>query len=336
MTQKKGLIAYDTRYGSTAEVAYWLRALIGEDQAVEVKKLEQILTVKPYDYVIIGSYTRWEKSFKPTYAFISKFYNDLAQKQVAYFITSGECDETTVMKMPGKPPHLSCGRNYLFDQLENFPAIKPVTTGGFGGRQTTPLLNRKDSFLIWLLGKTMPKDKIGWDGRDVWESLIPERVEAFANEIRQKIVSLPPRNDAAAYRTYWTSLQPANLADPAKAKNTVKPYTLKQDTSRVLLSRFRIRGTLDDAVSHIHDWSRQTGATLNVKKRDYYILYYQAVKNYNGKNRVIHIVAALFPEDPGNVQIALRNYDRPDHRKGVSEDMTKAEEFLCANGRGLK
>ena len=66
MTQKKGLIAYDTRYGSTAEVAYWLRALIGEDQAVEVKKLEQILTVKPYDYVIIGSYTRWEKSFKPT------------------------------------------------------------------------------------------------------------------------------------------------------------------------------------------------------------------------------------------------------------------------------
>ena len=95
-------------------MAYWLRALIGEDQAVEVKKLEQILTVKPYDYVIIGSYTRWEKSFKPTYAFISKFYNDLAQKQVAYFITSGECDETTVMKMPGKPPHLES----VWDMLE--------------------------------------------------------------------------------------------------------------------------------------------------------------------------------------------------------------------------
>ncbi len=55
----KGLLVYDSIYGSTPEVAYWLRAIIGDDQQqLDVKKLDQVITVKPYDYVIIGSYSR--------------------------------------------------------------------------------------------------------------------------------------------------------------------------------------------------------------------------------------------------------------------------------------
>ncbi len=335
MTHKKGLIAYHTQYGSTAEVAYWLKVLIGKDQRVDVKSMDQILTVEPYDYIIIGSYARWEKPSKKTYAFVEKFLKDLKDRQVAYFITSGDCDETTVMNMPGKPPHLTSGRNYLFDIQAKFPDIKPVTTGGFGGRQATPLLNTKDSLLIWLLEKTMPKDKIGWAGRDIWESLICERVEAFADELRKTVLSLPPCNDAASLRGCWTSLQPAHLTDPLIEKNTVKPYSQKQDTPRMLLSRFRIKGSLLDAVSFIHEWSIQSATELKEIQKDYYILYYQATKSQNSKNRTIHIVAALFSEDPGAVHIALRNYDKPPLRGKAASDMALAEEILCADGRGL-
>ena len=59
--EKKGLIVYNSIYSSTSEAAYWLKALLGEDQHAEVKHLDQVISVKPYDYVIIGSYTRWEK-----------------------------------------------------------------------------------------------------------------------------------------------------------------------------------------------------------------------------------------------------------------------------------
>jgi menaquinone-dependent protoporphyrinogen IX oxidase len=67
---KKGLIIYDTIYSSTIEVSFWIKALIGEDQHVDVKHQDQVLTITPYDYIIIGSFTRMEKPSKRTLAFI--------------------------------------------------------------------------------------------------------------------------------------------------------------------------------------------------------------------------------------------------------------------------
>ena len=121
MAEKKGLIAYETQYGSAADVAYWLKALIGFENHVDVKTYNQVLTVEPYDYVIIGGYTRWEKPHKSTYKFIERFHEELTKKEIAYFLTCGEIDETIIIYMPGKPPHLSSGRSYLFDTLEKFP-----------------------------------------------------------------------------------------------------------------------------------------------------------------------------------------------------------------------
>ncbi len=59
----------------------------------------------------------------------------------------------------------------------------------------------------------MPADKVGWTGLDMWESLIPERVEAFANDIRTKILSLTPlqAEEVKKYRSFWDSLQPEIL-----------------------------------------------------------------------------------------------------------------------------
>jgi menaquinone-dependent protoporphyrinogen IX oxidase len=332
---KKGLLAYDTIYGSTAEVAYWLKALIGEDQHLEVKRLCQVLTVKPYDYVIIGSYTRWEKPDKPTYKFVETHLNDLSQKEVACFLICGETDETMILKYYGKPAHLASGRNFLLDIQEKYPAIKPVTTGGFGGRHTTPTLGPKDTFFMWTLGK-MARDKLPWDGVDVWESLVPARVEAFANEIREKILSLPPRQDIEKYRSHWTSLQPASLSDESKVKFTPRPYTDHLNINAEFLKRSRIKGNIDDAISLLKTWGKQEGLDLREQKKTPYNIYFHAIKTYNGKELTIHAVAATLPEDPGNVHISLRSFDKPNIRKGAEEDIAKAEAILWNKGRKVE
>ena len=164
---KKGLLIYDTIYGSTIEVAYWLKALIGVENQLDVKRLSQFLTVKPYDYVIIGSYTRNEKPSEAIYEFVETHQDELAQKEVAYFLTCGDNDETMVLKTPGGTPHLIAGRNYLFDIMEKSPNIKPVVIGGFGGRQVMPTLNTKDTLFTWLLGK-LAKEGAPWERYIFW------------------------------------------------------------------------------------------------------------------------------------------------------------------------
>ena len=332
---KKGLLIYNTTYGSTIEVSYWIKALIGEEQHLDVKFLPQVITVKPYDYVIIGSYTRSEKPSKSIYKFVEKHQDELAKKEVAYFLTCGDTDETMILKTPGGTPHLIGGRNYLFDIQEKFSNIEPVVIGGLGGRQVNPTLSTKDSIQTWLVGK-LAKEGVPWEGLDIWESLVPERVEAFANEIREKILGLPPRKDVEKYRSYWTSLQPASLLDPTKVKFKPKPYDEHRSTNRIFFTRSRIKGNIDDVISSLQNWGKQAGIDLKEQKKSFFNIYYHAVKTYEGKELSIHVVASTLPEDPGNVHISFRNFDKPDKRKGVEEDIAKAEAILWAEGRKVE
>ena len=332
---KKGLLIYDTIYGSTIEVAYWIKALVGVENQLDVKRLSQFLTVEPYDYVIIGSYTRNEKPSKDTYKFLETYQDQLAKKEVVYFLTCGDNDETMVLKTPGGTPHLIAGRSYLFDLYEKFPTIKPVLVGAFGGRQVLPTLDTMDSMFTWLLGK-LAKEGAPWEGLDIWESLIPERVEVFANQIRTEILGLPPRFDVEPYRGYWQSLQPASLSDPSKVKFHPKPYNEHQETDRVFFTRSRINGNLDDTIKLLQTWAQQADIDLQEQKKSSFNVYFHAVKSYGGKEHTLHIVAAELTEDPGNVHISFRSYEKPENRKGAEEDVAKAEEILWADGRRVE
>lgn len=332
---KKGLLIYDTVYGSTIEVAYWIKALIGVENHLDVKRLSQFLTLDPYDYVIIGSYIKNEIPSEDTYKFLETYQDKLAQKEVAYFLTCGDNDETMVLKTPGGTPHLIAGRNYLIDLYNKFPTIKPAVTGGFGGRQVMPTLNTMDSLFTWLLGK-LAKEGAPWEGLDIWESLIPERVEIFANEIRTEILGLPPRYDVEAYRGYWTSLQPASLSDPSKTKFHPKPFNEHQSTDRVFFTRSRIKGNLDAAMALLQAWSKQEEVDLREQQKSSFNVYYHAVKSYGGKEHTLHVVAATLTEDPGNVHISFRSYNKPAVRKGAEEDVARAEELLWAEGRKVE
>jgi hypothetical protein len=259
----------------------------------------------------------------------------LSKKEVAYFLTCGDNDESMVLKVPGGTPHLIAGRNYLFDIMEKFPTVTPIVIGGFGGRQVLPTLNTKDSLFIWILGK-LAKEGAAWEGLDIWESLLPERVEIFANQIRTEILGLPLRKDVEKYRGYWTSLQPANLKDSSKSKLKPKPFNEHHSTDRVFFTRSRIKGTLDDAAALLKTWSGQTGINLKEEKKSSFNVYYHAVKTYNGNEHTLHVVATTLTEDPGNVHISFRSYDGPDERKGAEEDVARAEALLWAEGRKVE
>lgn len=348
--QKKGLLVYDTMYGSTIEAAYWLKAIIGNEQPLDVKKIDQVITVKPYDYVIMGSYSKWEKPSPRIYKFVEKHQMDLAQKQVCYFLLGGDWDETMVLKAPGAPVKIIAGRNYLFDIREKHPNVKPVIIGGFGGRQVMPALNGPDAFMIWVVGK-LSKEGAHWQGLDIWESLVPERVEAYGNAVRTKILGLEPLADVQKYRGFWNSLQPASLTDPSKVKTVSlvtedggktwiakekRPYTVKQSTPKIYYSRSRIRADLPTAVKLLETWAAGEGIELQEIHKAGYIAHYHAVKKVDGKDKTMYVSAVTMPEDPGNVHVSFRSWDKPADRKPLEQAIDKGEQILWADGRKVE
>jgi len=167
--------------------------------------------------------------------------------------------------------------------------------------------------------------------------LVPERVEIFANEIRVKILNLPPREDVELYRGYWTSSQPASLSDPSKIKFHPKPFNEHHNTDRIFFTRSRIKGNLNDTMALLQEWAKQQGIDLQEAQKSSFNVYYQAVKSYEGEEHTLHVVASTLTEDPGNVHISFRSYEKPDDvRKGAEEDVAKAEELLWANGRKVE
>lgn len=332
-SKKKGLLVYDSIYGATTEVAYWIRDLIGAAHALEVKQLGQVTTVKPFDYIIIGSYTRREKPSKATYAFVKKHHQDLSQKEVCYFLTCGDCDETQLLKIPGSPVHLIGGRNYFRDILEKYPKIKPKVIGGFGGRQVYPTLHRIDRLTVDLVGKLAKESGAPWQGRDIWESLVPERVEAFAGEVREKILEIAPKTEILSCRRCWQSLLPAALENSEMVKQNPKLYTDRLNTGKVYFSRFRILGGLETAVQLVKKWAALSDRTISVEQKTYYNFYFQAMKSGGNKSVMIHITAALFPEDPGNVHVALRCYGKPAQRTEAEKEIDRAEDLFQDEGR---
>jgi hypothetical protein len=180
---------------------------------------------------------------------------------------------------------------------------------------------------------------------------VPARVEVFGNEVRTKILGLEPLADVQKYRGFWNSLQPASLADPKKVKTTTlitpdngktwvpvneRPYTVKIDSEKSFYSRSRIKADLPATAKLLNDWAKKEGYELKEVKKSDYMTWFNAVKKIDGKEDMLYIVMATMPDDPGNVHISFRTWDKPDKRKPLVEDASKAEKILWADGRKVE
>ncbi len=64
--------------------------------------------------------------------------------------------------------------------------------------------------------------------------------------------------------------------------------------------------------------------------------WYTAIKKVDGKDDTLSIVMATMPDDPGNVHVSFRSWEKPDKRKALEESAAKAEQFLWADGRKVE
>ena len=81
----KILVTYATGFGSTAEVAEAIAVCLRERDEVVVQPVHEVLSVRPYDAVVLGSPVRAGRWLRSATGFLANWESELAQKAVAYF-----------------------------------------------------------------------------------------------------------------------------------------------------------------------------------------------------------------------------------------------------------
>ncbi len=85
--KNKVLVAYDSQFDSTKEVARFIGKHISiNDQLIEVKKINEVNDLSIYKHIIIGSAIQYDKWMKEAKKFIIKNETELSTKSVSFFL----------------------------------------------------------------------------------------------------------------------------------------------------------------------------------------------------------------------------------------------------------
>lgn len=123
--QKKILIAYASRTGSTAEVAEKIGHILKDLGAVvDIKSVKDISDVSHYDGIIIGSAVRINKLLPEVIKFSKRFCKEFNNIPIAYFIVCGTMKEDN-------ENNRKLAESYLKPLCE---VKEPVMAGLFAGR----------------------------------------------------------------------------------------------------------------------------------------------------------------------------------------------------------
>ena len=121
------LVAYDSKLGSTAEVAKFMGSVLSEQGAsIAVKPLSEVDDLETYDSVIIGSAIRYDRWLPGATTFVRENETALSNVPVSFFFTCLTLAKPT-------PAAMLKAEGYA-DKLRSIvPEVKPVTVGGFAG-----------------------------------------------------------------------------------------------------------------------------------------------------------------------------------------------------------
>lgn len=121
------LVAYDSKLGSTAEVARFIGNVLAEQGSdVEVKPISQVDDLEAFDRVIIGSAIRYDRWLPDAITFVREKKIALSNLPVSFFFTCLTLAKPT-------PAAWLKAEGYA-DKLRSLaPEVKPVTVGGFAG-----------------------------------------------------------------------------------------------------------------------------------------------------------------------------------------------------------
>jgi menaquinone-dependent protoporphyrinogen oxidase len=133
MEKSKILIAYGTRYGATTGTAEEIAKILqGEGFEVKVVNLEEekIKDISKFELVIIGSGMKIDRWTSKAKAFLNKFGNELKNKKVAIFVSSGG---RALMEYKGERDEIDrITKKYLEDKASKYD-LNPISMMMFGG-----------------------------------------------------------------------------------------------------------------------------------------------------------------------------------------------------------
>ena len=146
---KKILVAYASRYGSTGGVAEGIgRFFCERGETADIRLIKNIGDLDSYNAVIIGSAVRSSRWLPEAVQFVQDNRKTLSRMPVAYFLTCLALSKQN-------PGTLRTARSYMDSILKEVPEVKPVDRGLFPG-----VLNYgKMSFIIRMVMKSKMKDR---------------------------------------------------------------------------------------------------------------------------------------------------------------------------------
>ena len=121
------LVAYDSRFGSTAEIAKFIgKILVINNLIVDVKKINEVKDLSVYTNVIIGSAIQYDKWMTEAKEFIVKNETELSGKSVSFFLVC--------LVLSKKTDKANIKANSYANDIENsVPQIKINNFGKFAG-----------------------------------------------------------------------------------------------------------------------------------------------------------------------------------------------------------
>jgi len=125
--ETKILIAYESQFGSTAEVATFIGKNLSVDkQEIEIKKINEIDDLSPYSKIIIGSAIQYDKWMPEARNFVIANRKELEEIPVAFFFTC------LVLSKKTEKARLQA-KGYSDNLKSLVTEIKPTSVGQFAG-----------------------------------------------------------------------------------------------------------------------------------------------------------------------------------------------------------
>jgi menaquinone-dependent protoporphyrinogen oxidase len=158
---KRILVAFATRYGSTREVAAAVTGILREHELnVDIQPVSEVRTLEPYGAVVLGAPIYIGHLHKEARRFLGAYSQALAERAVAVFALGPlHKDEQEFQAM----------RVQLDKELAAFPRLAPVARELFGGKYDPARLHFGDHLLASLPASPLHGMPAG-DVRD-WEAI---------------------------------------------------------------------------------------------------------------------------------------------------------------------
>jgi menaquinone-dependent protoporphyrinogen oxidase len=173
------LVAYASKHNSTAEIAKVIGKVLRQssDLHVDIRSVEVVEDISPYDAVVLGSAVYAGKWQSPAADFLKKHETELAQRPVWLF-SSGPTGE-------GDPKALTKGWE-LPDVLRPIAArIKPRGVTVFSGKLEASSLNFFTRVLVKAINASAFRigDFRDWNMIRIWAAGIAQALEGEARRI---------------------------------------------------------------------------------------------------------------------------------------------------------